>query len=79
MIDLDKFMDSCKPYQDIIDKVTIDECISEVMGIGIWCNHEEMIKRTRRKQWQEQINVIDAINYLNQKNLAADTKIYIMI
>ncbi len=44
MIDLDKFMDSCKPYQSIIDEVTFDECISVSMGITIGCNREEMIK-----------------------------------
>lgn len=45
MIDLDKFMDSCKPYQNIIDAVTFDECISVAIKIDIGCNREEMIKR----------------------------------
>lgn len=45
MIDLDKFMESCKPYQKIIDDVTLDECICVAISIPIGCNHEEMIIR----------------------------------
>lgn len=43
MIDLDKFMDSCKPYQHIIDNVTFDECVCVAMEVPIRCNREEMI------------------------------------
>lgn len=33
-----------KPYQHIIDKVTLEECIEVVKGIPIHCNREEMIR-----------------------------------
>lgn len=44
MIDIDEHIKSYKCYQDIIDKVTLDECICVALSISIHCNREEMIR-----------------------------------
>lgn len=41
----EKFMKSCEPYQEIINDVTLDECMVVVSGIPISCNREEIIIR----------------------------------
>lgn len=44
MIDLDERKERYKCYQNIIDNVTFDECVSYLVGCPIGCNREEMIR-----------------------------------
>ena len=39
-------IEAYKAYQEIIDNVTLEECIEVVKGIPINCNREEMIRES---------------------------------
>lgn len=70
----EKFMKSCEPYQEIINDVTLDECMSVASGIPISCNREEIIIRAigQRLLKLEKIEQVISDKYIRLKDFEDD-------